>query len=65
VAALLGDEASGLSPTAITRLTAAWKVDYEAFRKREPLESVRRDGLRVPSAPSLGYASFQMDKDLR
>jgi transposase-like protein len=33
--ALLGDEASGLSPTAITRLTAAWQADYEAFQKRD------------------------------
>jgi putative transposase len=32
---LLGEEATaGLSPTAITRLTAAWQRDYEAFRKR-------------------------------
>ena len=29
LAALLGEEASGLSPTAITRLTAAWQADYE------------------------------------
>jgi transposase-like protein len=35
LAALLGDDASGLSPTAITRLTAAWQVDYEAFQKRD------------------------------
>jgi transposase-like protein len=34
LAALLGDDASGLSPTAITRLTAAWQVDYELFQKR-------------------------------
>lgn len=32
---LLGEEATaGLSPTAITRLTASWQRDYEAFRKR-------------------------------
>jgi len=32
---LLGEEAtSGLSPTAITRLTAQWQHDYEQFRKR-------------------------------
>jgi transposase-like protein len=31
---LLGEQASGLSPTAITRLTNAWKADYEAFCKR-------------------------------
>ncbi len=34
LAALLGDDASGLSPTAITRLTAAWQADYETFQKR-------------------------------
>lgn len=33
--ALLGEEASGLSPTAITRLTAVWQADYEAFQKRD------------------------------
>lgn len=34
--ALLGDEATaGLSPTPITRLTAAWQQEYEAFRKRD------------------------------
>ncbi len=33
---MLGEEASaGLSPTTITRLTAAWQQDYEAFRKRD------------------------------
>ena len=37
--ALLGDEASGLSPTAITRLTAAWQADYEAFQKRDLSDS--------------------------
>jgi transposase-like protein len=35
LAALLGDDASGLSPTAITRLTTAWQEDYEAFQKRD------------------------------
>ncbi len=35
LAALLGDDASGLSPTAITRLTAAWQEEHEAFRKRD------------------------------
>jgi transposase-like protein len=35
LAALLGEEASGLSPTAITRLTAAWQADYEAFQRRD------------------------------
>ena len=32
---LLGDDAKGLSPTTITRLTAAWQEDYDAFRKRD------------------------------
>ncbi len=35
LAALLGDDASGLSPTAITRLTAAWQEEHEAFQKRD------------------------------
>jgi transposase-like protein len=35
LAALLGEEAAGLSPTAITRLTAAWQTDYDAFKKRD------------------------------
>jgi transposase-like protein len=35
LAALLGDDASGLSPTAIARLTAAWQADYEAFQERD------------------------------
>jgi transposase-like protein len=35
LAALLGDDASGLSPTVITRLTAAWQADYETFQKRD------------------------------
>ena len=35
LAALLGDDASGLSPTAITSLSAAWQGDYEAFQKRD------------------------------
>jgi transposase-like protein len=35
LAALLGDDASGLSPTAITRLTAGWQADYETLQKRD------------------------------
>jgi putative transposase len=31
---LLGKEASGLSPTNITRLTAEWEAEYRAFRGR-------------------------------
>jgi len=33
--ALLGEKASGLSASAITRLTAQWHRDYEAFRTRD------------------------------
>jgi putative transposase len=32
---LLGDKASGLSATTISRMTAEWKSEYEAFRARE------------------------------
>ena len=32
---LLGEDAAGLSPTNITRLTAAWGEEYEAFRRRD------------------------------
>jgi putative transposase len=35
LAALLGNDASGLSPTTITRLTDAWQADYQAFQKRD------------------------------
>jgi transposase-like protein len=35
LAALLGDDASGLSPTAITRLTSTWQEEYDAFQKRD------------------------------
>lgn len=31
---LLGEQASGLSPTNIARMTAAWHEEYEAFQKR-------------------------------
>src|SRR5215203_5643788 len=30
---LLGEQASGLSPTTITRLTAAWEAEYHVFRE--------------------------------
>ena len=33
--ALLREEAAGLSPTAISWLTAAWDEEYEAFRRRD------------------------------
>ncbi len=32
---LLGEDASGLSSTAITRLTAKWQSEYDDFRKRD------------------------------
>jgi hypothetical protein len=32
---LLGEDAAGLSPTAITRLTATWEAEYHAFRGRD------------------------------
>jgi transposase-like protein len=32
--ALLGEKASGLSPSAITRLTQAWQEDYQAWKTR-------------------------------
>jgi len=31
---LLGEDAAGLSPTNITRLTAVWEEEYHAFRRR-------------------------------
>jgi putative transposase len=34
LAALLGKDAPNLSPTVITRLTAEWQPDYEAWQKR-------------------------------
>jgi putative transposase len=33
--ALLGADAAGLSPTNITRLTAAWEKEYQEFRRRD------------------------------
>jgi transposase-like protein len=33
--ALLGDDAAGLSPTAITRLIGQWEEEYAAFRHKE------------------------------
>lgn len=32
---LLGEEAGGLSPTTITRLTAGWETEYHAWRQRD------------------------------
>jgi transposase-like protein len=35
LAGLLGDDAAGLSPTAIARLVKSWQAEHTAFRKRE------------------------------
>ena len=35
---LLGEEAAGLSPTTITRLTATWEAEYQAWRTRSLAE---------------------------
>jgi putative transposase len=35
LAALLGKEAANLSPAVISRLTAEWQVDYDAWQKRD------------------------------
>ena len=35
LAALLGKDAPNLSPSVITRLTAAWESEYEAWRRRD------------------------------
>ena len=32
---LLGEDAAGLSPTTITRLTASWEAEYHAWRRRD------------------------------
>jgi transposase-like protein len=32
---LLGEDATGLSPTTITRLTASWEAEYHAWRQRD------------------------------
>jgi len=36
---LLGEEATGLSPTTITRLTATWDTEYQAWRTRSLAET--------------------------
>jgi len=36
---LLGEEATGLSPTTITRLTATWETEYRAWRTRSLADS--------------------------
>ena len=35
LAALLGKEAPNLSPAVISRLTAEWQADYDAWQKRD------------------------------
>jgi len=35
---LLGEDAAGLSPTTITRLTAEWDTEYQAWRKRSVVD---------------------------
>jgi len=35
LSSLLGKDASGLSPTTITRLTAEWETEYRAFQKQD------------------------------
>ncbi|HEV2087592.1 MAG TPA: IS256 family transposase [Cryptosporangiaceae bacterium] len=35
LAGLLGEDAAGLSPTAIARLVKGWEAEYEAFRRRD------------------------------
>ena len=46
---LLGDNASGLSPAAITRLTATWWTEYDPWRRRALAECdfiyIRVDGV--------------------
>jgi transposase-like protein len=36
---LLGEDAAGLSPTTITRLTASWEAEYHAWRTRSLADS--------------------------
>jgi hypothetical protein len=52
---LLGEEATGLSPTAITRLTATWDAEYQAWRTRSLAETdyvyVWVDGVHFRSVP--------------
>jgi putative transposase len=49
---LLDEEATGLSPTTITRLTATWEAEYQAWRTRSLAESdfvyVWVDGVHFP-----------------
>jgi putative transposase len=60
--ALLGKDASNLSPSVITRLTAEWQADYDAWQKRDL--SARRyvyvwaDGVPLPSS-TLGAGGYR------
>jgi transposase-like protein len=36
---LLGEDAAGLSPTTITRLTASWEAEYQTWRRRSLAET--------------------------
>ena len=51
---LLGEEAAGLSPTTITRLTAEWETEYTAWRKRSLADRdyVDRKSTRLNSSHS-------------
>ena len=50
--ALLGPDAAGVSPSAITRLTHAWTAEYAAFRRRDLRDRddgyVWADGIHFP-----------------
>ena len=49
LAALLGKEAPNLSPAVISRLTAEWQADYDAWQKR--------DGQRMKEPTTTGTSS--------
>ena len=44
LAALLGENAAGLSPSAITRLVSAWQEEYRAWRGHSPTASTCTSG---------------------
>jgi hypothetical protein len=71
--ALLGDDAAGLSPSAITRLVAVWQEEYATWRKRslgdrDYMRNIRQNLalafvynlLGVPIAAGVLYPSFGM-----
>jgi transposase-like protein len=54
LSALLGKDAPNLSPAVITRLTAEWQADYEAWQKARPLGASLRlclGGRGLPAGP--------------